>query len=64
MGINKIMKRGRWKSNSTFKKFYGIDKVNENNFDKLNHETGAVIRLNFDKNFIIIYGNLEISIYL
>ena len=38
MGINEIMKRGCWKSDSTFKSFYDKDIIN-NNSDKLNYES-------------------------
>ena len=38
MGINEIMKRGCWKSDSTFKNFYDKDIIN-NNSDKLNYES-------------------------
>ena len=36
MAINEIMKRGYWKSESTFKNFYDKDLTNENNLNKLN----------------------------
>ena len=50
IGINKIMKRVCWKSESTFKKFYDKDIINDNNSDKLNYEEGVIIL--FRKNFV------------
>ena len=38
MGINEIMKRGCWKSESTFKNFYDKDIIN-NNSNKLNYKS-------------------------
>ena len=37
------MKRGCWKSKSTFKKFYDKDIINYYNSDKLNYEEGVTI---------------------
>ena len=42
MGINKIMKRGSWKSESTLDSSM-IKIINENNLDKLNYEGGVII---------------------
>ena len=42
MGINEIMKRGCWKSESTFKNFYDKDIINDNNSDELNYEEGVI----------------------
>ena len=51
MGINKTMKRGCWKSESTFKNFYDQDRIS-NDSDKLIYES-VIIKFNFDKkNFI------------
>ena len=49
MGTNKIMKRGCWKSESTFKNFYDKDIINDNDSDKLNYEEGVIISLKFGK---------------
>ena len=43
MGINEIMKKECWKSESTFKKFYDKDIINDNNSNKLNFEEGVKI---------------------
>ena len=43
MGINENMKRGCWKSESTFKKFYYKDIIHDNNSDTLNYEEGVII---------------------
>ena len=43
MGINEIMKRGCWKSESTFKNFYDKDIITDNNSDKLNYEEDVII---------------------
>ena len=49
IGTNKIMKRGCWKGESTFKNFYDKDIINDNDSDKLNYEEGVVISLKFGK---------------
>ena len=43
MGINEIMKKGCWKSESRFKKFYDKDIIIDNNSNKLNFEEGVKI---------------------
>ena len=43
IGMNEIMKRGCRKSESTFKKFYDKDIINDNNSDKLNYKEGVLI---------------------
>ena len=64
MGINKTMKRGCWKSESTFKNFYDQDRIS-NDSDKLIYES-VIIKFNFDKKTLFIksylwsFGNMEL----
>ena len=43
MGINEIMKKRCWKSESIFKNFYDKDIINDNDSNKLDYEEGVII---------------------
>ena len=64
MEINEIMRRGYWKSESTFKMFYDKDIINEINLDKLNYEANVVIKFWQESLFISSYlwsfGNMDL----
>ena len=50
MGITEIMKRGCWKSESTFKNLYDKDTINDDS-DKLNYESLKYNSILIKKNF-------------